>query len=272
VLNGTARGACVLVLLVVKRLQRHPRPHPHPRHHPPWCAGPDASRWDRSVGGGGRYIDRALAAARRAAALEPAAPAICNHIAGLLARGAAPGAIVATDGGRFLRNHTATAASTASKASAAVRNQRVHNQLVRCLMVEADLLRIVYSKDALVATTTELRRTSDALRTLANKRLDIFYTAGARAHDGHTFSQPATADEGDGVDDVSTNSTVVKYLPDPAKYSHVPADNLMSEVYGHTAMAFRKAKGLSVEHIVKAMKGSQQGGPMPPPAGSVRGY
>jgi GDP-D-mannose dehydratase len=148
-----------------------------------------------------------------------------------------------------------------------VRNQRVHNQLVRCLMVEADLLRMVYSKDALVATTTELRRTTDALRTLANKRQDIFYTAGARAHDGRTFSQPGHADDSDGVDAVSTNSTVARFIPDPSKYANAAADNLMNEVYGHTAMAYRKSKGLPLDHIMKAMKGAQNTAMGRPPPG-----
>lgn len=223
------------------------------------------------MGGGGRYIDRALAAAQRADLLEQHAPAVCNHIAGLLAKGATVGAVRMYDDGRIKVDAAITATAAADEEAAvgddqtsrnrastimAERQQRVHRQLVHCLSVETRLLRMVYSHDLLLATTSELARTSKALRSLTASRIDIFALGGGRSREGRQLGEDAGGEDGDGVHisaRTSANSSVVPLLSTD-KAAEAPA----TELYFAVSREFRTRKGWSLAHLTEEGGGKSE--------------
>lgn len=66
-------------------------------------------------------------------------------------------------------------ASVARRLAAAARNDAVHRQLLRCLDIERAVLGSAYSKEFIVATHTELLRTTDALRALSKRQIEQVY-------------------------------------------------------------------------------------------------
>jgi hypothetical protein len=198
--------------------------------------------------------------------MDQRAAAVCNHVATLLARGAEQGAVEVDTDGNFVVHQSNLPAPQkyANKGDRvkkqmleqAARQSLVHDQLVSCLDIELKLLQECYSKDALDAVTGELSRTSDALRTLATKRQDIFWAAPkARSAESTSVLVDPAADIQQDLH--AGESSITRYIPGvQAQYGSA------SELYHHVSVEYRVRRGLDLS-LVPNMR--NDGGLGPPP-------